>query len=517
MTDSALLSYAEIEPRLRQLLPADLYASAWIEPNPENLERVFEHLRTLYRILNDYMPRQVATSAPHPGEMRHKWQHGTLMFTDLAGFTPLMEASAAQGQAGAQNLLNILNGYFAEMIDIISKSGGNLLEFTGDALLAEFPLDERRNETAQAVRAGLRMERAMANFTDIRAGHVTLSLGMRIGLHTGRYLTADIGTPRRMEHVLLGSDVQRTKLAEGASQTGRVCLTTTAHSRVAEMFRFGPGKEEGYVLVNDDLSDDELGTFDITPSPFRTGASVLLDRSMEGLLYEIHTVVRRVEPLACFVPSPVLNLLVETAATRHIPPDFPEPTIMFVNLRGLPESTDLASPNEIDEIVDRFSHTFSLVNAAVEARGGVLKKVTYHLSGSDMMIMFGVPTAHTDDAIRAADTAITIREIIRNTAPVRVAGNKVYAECQIGIAQGAVFAAEIGEPRGRREFNVLGDTVNTAARLMGSAEGGRILITLPVYRRLSDRFAVRPLGQMPLKGKSISLDIFELDGFQQDE
>ncbi|MGB8980849.1 MAG: adenylate/guanylate cyclase domain-containing protein, partial [Anaerolineales bacterium] len=165
MISSSPLS--SIETRLRLLLPADLYAAVWVDPSPTMLERVFEHLRTLQRILHDYSSRQIAESPPQPGDVRQKWERGTLMFTDLAGFTRLMEANASQGHAGAVSLLKVLNKYFARMIEIISKSGGDLLEFTGDALLVLFPADGKRNDTVQAIRAGLRMQRAMSRFDSI--------------------------------------------------------------------------------------------------------------------------------------------------------------------------------------------------------------------------------------------------------------------------------------------------------------------------------------------------------------
>src|SRR5579862_7162870 len=149
---------AALEPRLRALLPADLYATVWLDPSTASLMRVFEHLRSLQRILGDYISRQVLESLPQPGEIRSDWQDGTLMFTDLAGFTPLLESYAAKGADGAKSLLGVLNAYFAGMIEIISRSGGNVLEFTGDAMLAQFPPDRKRSEAAQAVRAGLRMQ-----------------------------------------------------------------------------------------------------------------------------------------------------------------------------------------------------------------------------------------------------------------------------------------------------------------------------------------------------------------------
>ncbi len=508
---------AALEPRLRGLLPADLYAAAWLDPTPENLVSVFEHLRTLRFILYDYVPRQVSEHLPEPGQVRHEWQEGTLMFTDLAGFTPLMEANAARGSAGAETLLSVLNKYFAEMLETISKSGGLLLEFTGDALLAVFPTNKQGSDAKQAVRAGLRMQRAMAEFAEIETDQGMFSLGMRVGIHSGRFLTADVGAPRRMEHVLLGQAVHDTKLAESVSKTGRVNLTKTTFERVKEDFRF-EANEADHMLVVDDLSLEELGEYELVLRGRRLPTVLLLDRSVEGLVNSIEESLNVVEILASFVPSAILRLLVENAAQREIPPDFPRPTVVFVNLIGLAESVDKTKTvADVDEVVGSFSRILTLVNAAVEARGGVLKKVTYHLAGSDMMIFFGTPNSHTDDPGRAADAALAIREIIRDAIGPMIGKKRVNISCQIGIARGAGFSGEIGEPRGRREFNVLGDTVNTAARLMARAERMQILITQAIYQDIAQKFACDALGAVSLKGKAAPTPLFQLNGPQQKE
>ncbi len=499
-----------IELRLRPFLPADLYAAAWVDPSPTTLERVFEHLRTLQRILYDYTSRRVSETAGRPGEVRYEWQRGSLMFTDLAGFTRLMEANAGRGDVGAADLLKVLNAYFTEMIEIIGKSGGDLLEFTGDALLALFPEDKKRNDTLQAVRAGLRMQRAMKGFGDIETPNGQLKLEMRVGIHCGRFLTADIGTPRRMEHVLLGGAVQRAKLSESSGQNGRVCLSEAAHKQVAALLHFEAG-QPGYQLVVDDLTDEQLGEYEVTPRR-RMAGSVLFDRSVAGLIGEIGRVLQSIESLACFLPAPVLNLLVESAADRHIPPDFPSPTVVFVNFIGLPETVDRALPGEEHKVVNSFSRTFAAINAAVEKRGGVLKKITYHLSGSDIVIYFGVPTAHTNDPIRAVQAALAIREVITSLKPPTVGNVVPEITCQIGIARGPAFAAEIGELRGRREFNVLGDTINTAARMMNRAGPNQILLTGTVHEGLSGHFQCDSLGSASLKGKAAPMPIYALIG-----
>jgi adenylate cyclase len=511
MTYTPISPLTTIEPRLRDLLPAELYAVTWADPSPPNLVKVFEHLRTLQRMLSDYIPREVSEVLPQPGQVRYEWQEGTLMFTDLAGFTPLMEAHANKGQAGAEALLTVLNAYFAEMIEVISKSGGNLLEFTGDAMLVQFSSTRKKDDTVKAVRAGLRMQRVMAkHFANTQTSEGTFELGMRIGVHTGRFLSADIGTPRRMEHVLLGNTVRETKRTEGAGRVGQVNLTLAAYERVKDKFEFEPG-DEGYMLVIDNFTEEQLGEYDILPMNRRAASSVFLDRSVEGLISEIEKTLGQVEPLASYMPTPILNLVVESAAQRKIQPTFPNLVVIFVNLLGLADAANRAqTPEEEESIMSMFSRAFALINAGVEARGGVLKHVTYHLSGSDILIYFGAPNGHNNDPSRAANTALALREAISSLPTLTIDGEKFELRCQMGMSYGPVFAAEIGEPRGRREFNILADAVNTAARLMGKAEINQILLTEELYNRISEKFECASVGMLALKGKSGEMPVYAL-------
>lgn len=509
LSDSAL-PLAELEAQLNILLPADLYAAVRLDPAPATLMRVFEHLRTLHHILIDYTPRRVSEKPPSLGKISYTWQEGTLLFTDLAGFTPLLEANVADGKRGAIALLQVLNHYFSEMIEIISKSGGDLLEFTGDAMLVQFTADSHRSDVAQAVRAGLRMQRAMAaHFSFIETAHEQFSLGMRVGIHSGRFLTAEIGTSVRMAHVLLGSTVQCAKRAEGSSQVGRVCLTRREGEHLEEQFQF-ESVDSDYILISDNLAPEELGEYDIRVKRRRQASSLLFDRSAEGLLTEIKGAVKRIEPLASYMPLPILKLLVDSAAQREIPPNFPESVVLFVNLAGLPESVDDATPEEVECVVTTFSDAFSAINAAVISRGGILQKVTYQLVGSEILIYFGVLGSYPDDAQRAAETALIIREIVAQMEAPQVAGRAVEITCRMGLTKGSVFAAEIGEPRGRREFNILGDPVNTAARLTKKAAPNQILLTGEVWEAIAPSFDCQPLGNIPLKGKAYPVPIYTL-------
>ncbi|MDD2921855.1 MAG: adenylate/guanylate cyclase domain-containing protein, partial [Anaerolineales bacterium] len=364
-----------IESRLRYLLPAELYASMWANPSVDVMIQVHSHLRTLLHILYDYTSRKPGDiDVLQPGEVNPEWRYGTMMFTDLAGFTKLMEANAPKGREGAKDILNQINKYFSAMIEVISKSGGELVEFTGDAMLVVWHKNEQNDDTLRAVRAGLRMQRAMREFAEIKMASGVVSLQMRIGIHTGKYLTADIGTPRRMEHVFLGKDAQRTKLAESHGLNERVNLSREAYERVADQFEFENNKQPGYFLVVDNLTD-KLGDYEIklnTTGRRISGGMLINRKDKDEVMQQIIRLLDAIEPAASFIPAPVLALLMENVATREIPPDFPSPTVMFVNLMGLSNLVDAITPGEETKLAHSLSVMFSQINAIVESHGGLL-------------------------------------------------------------------------------------------------------------------------------------------------
>lgn len=497
-----------LEPRLRALLPAELYARVWVDPTADNLHDVFVHLRTLLRILYDQVPRHLAEDPPAAGAIRHEWQDGALMFTDLAGFTPFMEANSGGGRVGAEAVNAVLNRYLTVMIDIFGQAGGNLLEFTGDAMLIRFSADRRGDDVRRAVNAGLRMQRAMEEFAEIETPAGMSTLGMRIGIHAGRFLACDVGTPRRRDHVLFGEAVRRTKAAEGAGVVGRVTLTPEAFAEAGDRFTAEP-IEDDFVLIVDDLTAEELDYFDLNPQVRRPRTPVVLDRSVEAMLVDIEEALALVEPLATYMPRPILDVIVETARDRKIPVEFATPVVWFVKLEGLDTDVDDADEESLDSLIHDFSALFAQIDAVVSARSGMLRKVTYQASGSDVLVAFGVLNAHTDDPVRSADAALAVRDVVAATA---AAMGTDSVTCRIGMALGQVFAAEMGVHLGRREYNLIGDTVNVAARLTARAEPGTILVSPDLAAALDDVFTLDARGEMALKGKSEAMPVFEVVG-----
>ena len=129
-----------------------------------------ERLRSILYLLSTYLPAHLAQEKmrrPVAGQVRGQWLAGSLLFADVSGFTALSERLAGLGQEGTEQLTRAINDYFSAMLDILAQSGGILLKFAGDALLAYFPEQADGEQARWAVRAGQRMMAAMAAFAAI--------------------------------------------------------------------------------------------------------------------------------------------------------------------------------------------------------------------------------------------------------------------------------------------------------------------------------------------------------------
>ena len=137
--------------------------------------------------------------------------------------------------------------------------------------------------------------------------------------------------------------------------------------------------------------------------------------------------------------------------------------------------------------------TMAELQAIVESYGGTVPQ----LMGDGFMAIFGVPVAHEDDAERAVRAALDVRDRIRVLNRDR--GGFQLPEIHAGLNSGEVMVAPSDEPAG---FTVVGDTVNTAARLAALAPGGHILVDETTMSRTRDRIRYGPRRRRRAKGKA---------------
>jgi adenylate cyclase len=177
-------------------------------------------------------------------------------------------------------------------------------------------------------------------------------------------------------------------------------------------------------------------------------------------------------------------------------------SVMFADIRGFTPMSENMGPEQVVEILNEY---FTRVTDVIFDYGGTLDKYI----GDAVMAVFGAPIAKGKDAAQCVNAAIQIQRLLIELN--RDAAARQWPELRVGIGinTGIVTAGNIGSPR-RIDYTVIGDTVNTASRLMSNAAGGQILISQSTADEIGDSFNLVRLPPLMLKGRSEPVQVFNV-------
>lgn len=180
-----------------------------------------------------------------------------------------------------------------------------------------------------------------------------------------------------------------------------------------------------------------------------------------------------------------------------------EVSVLFADIRGF---TTLSEKMEPERVVELLNNYFTHVTDVIFDHGGTLDKYL----GDGVMALFGAPLSKGNDAENAVRAAQGIQRLVIQLN--RDANERNWPELRVGIGvnTGIVTAGNIGSPR-RLDYTVIGDTVNTAARLMSNAPAGKIIISQATASHLSNNFGLTGLDPLKVKGKSEPIQVFSVE------
>ena len=177
--------------------------------------------------------------------------------------------------------------------------------------------------------------------------------------------------------------------------------------------------------------------------------------------------------------------------------------IVFSDIRGFTALSERMSPDEIARLLTGY---FTEMVEIVFEHGGTLDKFI----GDALMALWGAPLARDDDADRAMRAALAMQRRLEQMNRDSAGDGRPTLEVGIGLDVGEVFAGNIGSER-RLEYTVIGDAVNTAARLCAEASPGEVLISESLYRSLAGPPPVDVLAPLQLKGKALAVPVYRVD------
>jgi class 3 adenylate cyclase/tetratricopeptide (TPR) repeat protein len=188
---------------------------------------------------------------------------------------------------------------------------------------------------------------------------------------------------------------------------------------------------------------------------------------------------------------------------RAADPERKQVTALFSDLSGYTALSERLDPEETREIM---SAIFADAAEVVGAYGGRIEKFI----GDAIMVIFGVPESHEDDPGRAVRAALELHKSVAARAPDLRRKVGVDVALHSGINTGVVVTGELHFDGGTA--GPLGDTINTAARLMEMAGPGEILVGPETRRAIEAAFELDEVGEKSLKGRAEAIQVARVIG-----
>ncbi|MET1011277.1 MAG: adenylate/guanylate cyclase domain-containing protein [Actinomycetota bacterium] len=176
-------------------------------------------------------------------------------------------------------------------------------------------------------------------------------------------------------------------------------------------------------------------------------------------------------------------------------------TILFCDVTGSTQLGEQLDPESLRKVMARY---FDAMRAEIELHGGTVEKFI----GDAVMAVFGIPSLHEDDALRAVRAADGMREGLETLNKDLERDFGVRLAARIGVNTGEVLVGSGSTDFGR----VTGDAVNTAARLETAAQPGEVLIGADTYRLVRDAVDAESVEPRTVKGKAEPVECYRLVG-----
>ncbi|UCF09490.1 MAG: tetratricopeptide repeat protein [Candidatus Bipolaricaulota bacterium] len=413
------------------------------------------------------MDRRQALST---GSVLSDRSRGTLLFADIAGFTPLTEALAATlgPRRGAEEITSLVNRVYEALVAEVHRYRGSVNCFIGDAVITFYEDDVG----PRAVASALQMQRAMAAFDAVEIpGGETVSLGLKTSITSGPIRRFLVGDPKiRLIDVLAGKTLDRLADVEHAANPGEVLATADIVASLPSGLTAAP-HGDGLVVIGGDPGEIPPAPWPSSWAKNLTAESLrpfLLRRAYDRILSDQGEFLAELRPVVS----------------------------LFLHFEGIDYDDDQDAGEKLDRVAQ-------WAQRVVARYSGHIPLITTGDKGSHLYAVFGALDAHEDDAQRAIAAALEIGEPPREL--------DFLENVRIGIASGRARVGAYGGTQ-RRAYGALGERVTVAARLMQAAPPGEIRCIGEIADACAERWSFEELGEISVKGVREPFAVFRPTG-----
>ncbi|HVV75295.1 MAG TPA: adenylate/guanylate cyclase domain-containing protein [Mycobacteriales bacterium] len=405
------------------------------------------------RDLLPYVPRLVVDWLAGSPTERHRAVAGSGVFADISGFTALTERLAERGKAGAEEMGDLLNATFEQLLDAAYDYGANLVKWGGDAVLLLFEGD---GHAIRAAQAASEMQARMRRLGRLKTSVGAVSLGMSIGIHSGEFDFMLIGS-RYRELIVTGPAATATAHMEKIADRGQVVVSPSTRAALPTECT-GEAVEGGWLLTSPPGA---------VASPNKSRQPPVVDL---GLAF--------------------CSQLRDHLASGVVDYEHRRAVIGFIEFSG---TDSLLAAEGVGALTDAVADVVERAQEAAADSDVAVLSTDLCENGGKIILASGIPHSVGDAESRVL---AAVRRVVRPGGLLSV---------RAGVNVGRVFAGDYG-PKYRRVYSVTGDCVNLAARLMAHAEPGQIVAMPDVIAGSRTQFETTALPPFTVKGKSAPIE-----------
>jgi class 3 adenylate cyclase/tetratricopeptide (TPR) repeat protein len=391
------------------------------------------------------VPQLAVEMAAQPGN-HHQQIDGSMLSADISGFTALSEKLAGKGKAGAEEITQLINICFTELIDAAYAYGGEVIKFGGDALLVLFRGDDHLTRVAAA---GLDMQDALHSSPAAKKAKLT----MTVGAAEGPFEAFLVGDQHR-ELILSGPNASHVIHLEGEADKGDTVVSTGIADALPDALRVR--EHAGGWVISGQVDQEKTG-----PAERSTDGA-----SLDGL-----------------VPAAVeahFEGFAELGGEHRIV------SVAFLSVTGVDEHLE---DHGTAQTRDALAELIDAVSLACDEFGVTPLHTDIAPNGLKFILCAGAPftRGNTSEAILEASLRIT-----KFSTPFTL---------KVGVQRGRAFAGFLGSPF-RRTYTLMGDAVNTAARMLGKAANRDVVAVNEVLADTRTIYASEEIEPFLVKGKT---------------
>ena len=406
----------------------------------------------ILKSIRSFIPRRIAIKSA-----KNDYFDGIVLCADISGFTTMSEKLTSSGKEGSEEISKIINSFFKPLVKIIDKNGGDIFFFGGDAITAVFDF----NNSAAALKTAEESVNFVKELGAVKTSQGVFSIKIHIALTKGKIFL------KQTENLFMLS--------------GNTCF------RVIKLLDHAKKQE---IIIDTALKNsiENLKCKLVKKGIYRyRGMESTVIKAKRHILPKIDqrnlkSEIRRINQ---FLPRWMERRMEIKQTFDQKDGEHRKAAIVFMHFRKMQFDEDIKNTSVLS---GKLADALNLVS---EKYGVWVNKIDFYKDGIRALVIFGFPTKLENDE----------RHAIMFTNDMLKDNDLKGIDMRIGINSGLIFGTPIGSII-RREYTVMGDTVNIAARIAAKAKSREITVGENTFRKTEHLFNYKKAIEKKFKGKS---------------